>query len=478
MKSKYFILTFFISCCLLNKEVNAQNSNDSVLLSGHFTDKGFKVLEIVKCGIRSHLNFDPDFEIAVDNKRKFKQLLDIKAPSYYRIGDLYVGHTIFLEPKDTVVITLNPDQDLAAHTGKYYNITVKSKYPGNIIFFDELDKIIGVTVKYKFENPLVFKEICKTAFNKSIKLLNDFKDRNTISENFYKYTLEDLKARQILWFCEMLGLKNKINFKSSLIDEFKVNTFSDSTFSVASDKYAIASFVYNYYIANNFNPENFFSNLTNEFTTILKNYTGLVRDRLMGWEIEDYLGKDNPSFDSCYQVFLLECNNNQIRNEVVNKVDAYVKPIHNLNKISLLDLLNISKLKDAADKKISLFSVIDDSAINLIDCWATWCIPCRNQIPYVDQLRKKYGSKMNIVYISFDKDEIKWKSFVKKNNLKNNQIIIDNDFGSEFSKYFDIQTIPRYILISKGGLKVLNGKMPLPALQEDFEAELKKYLNY
>ena len=155
----------------------------------------------------------------------------------------------------------------------------------------------------------------------------------------------------------------------------------------------------------------------------------------------------------------------------------YVKPIHNLNKISLSDLLNISKLKDAADKKISLFSVIDDSAINLIDCWATWCIPCRNQIPYVDQLRKKYGSKMNIVYISFDKDEIKWKSFVKKNNLKNNQIIIDNDFGSEFSKYFDIQTIPRYILISKGGLKVLNGKMPLPALQEEFEAELKKYLN-
>ena len=76
-----------------------------------------------------------------------------------------------------------------------------------------------------------------------------------------------------------------------------------------------------------------------------------------------------------------------------------------------------------------------------------------------------------------DKDEVKWKSYQKKNNLGVNQFIIDNDFASAFSKYFDIQEIPRYILISKGGVKVLNARMPLPALQEEFEEELKKYLN-
>jgi hypothetical protein len=98
-------------------------------------------------------------------------------------------------------------------------------------------------------------------------------------------------------------------------------------------------------------------------------------------------------------------------------------------------------------------------------------------MPFMHSFEKKYKNKLNVVYLSFDKDEVKWKSYHKKNNLGVNQFIIDNDFGSAFSNYFDIQEIPRYILISKGGVKVLNARMPLPALQEEFEEELKKYLN-
>ena len=483
MNSKIIIIIFFFTCFSYTNNVIGQSLIGNVKISGQFLDKGFKIVEISKCGIRSHLNYDPDFEIPVNINRTFQQTLKIMSPSYYRIGDLFVGHTIFLEPFDSIDIKFIPVPNFKTKInngemiGKQYSIAAKSKYYGNIIFFDELDKLIGVTIKYKFEEPLLFKEKCKVAFDKSIKLLNDFKAKGIISENFYRYTIEDLKARHLLWFCEMLSQKNNIKYKSILTKDFKTNLFSDSVFAVASDKYSTASSVYNYYIANNFNPKNYYSNLSNEFASILKNYIGLVRDRLMGWQIEDYIGKEYPSFDSCYQVFLIECNNSKIRNEVINKVISYMKPIKNLNKIELKSLLRLSNLKSINETKMPVLNAISDSVVNLIDCWATWCIPCRNQMPYVHELQKKYGARLNIIYLSFDKDINKWKLFLEKNNLKINQYIINNDFGSEFSKYFDIQAIPRYILISKGGIKVLNAKMPLPALQEEFEEELKKYLN-
>jgi hypothetical protein len=66
----------------------------------------------------------------------------------------------------------------------------------------------------------------------------------------------------------------------------------------------------------------------------------------MGWQIEDYIGKDAPSFDSCYQVFLSECINTRIKKEVISKVDAFVKPPDNLIKIGLKELFEITKVKD------------------------------------------------------------------------------------------------------------------------------------
>ncbi len=140
-------------------------------------------------------------------------------------------------------------------------------------------------------------------------------------------------------------------------------------------------------------------------------------------------------------------------------------------------MLQITKVIDTNETKLNILSIFNDTIPTLIDCWATWCVPCRDQMPFIHEIEKKYEGKINVVYLSFDKDETKWKSFVKKGILKNNQYIIDNDFGSEFSRYFDIQAIPRYILLSKAGVKVLNTKMPLPALEEEFEEELKKHLN-
>ncbi|MGX7688115.1 TlpA family protein disulfide reductase [Flectobacillus roseus] len=473
----YFTLTTLTSLC--------QNKNTTTLY-GHFytTSNEIENLDLMKFGVRSHQSRDPDYIGKIRKDKTFKIELNIDTPSFYKVGDLWVGHIIFIEPGDSINITLKPikDADKRREKGEIlsrsYILTTSSRYYGNIIFYDELEKKIGFVTKYKFEDPKIFKKRCDDAYRISMDLLESFKSKKIISENFYKYASEDLRAKRLLSFCTMFAYKDKNKIPRSTWESFLNEKFTDDTYFTSCDSYANAPFVYNYYISNSYNPKSRYQNFDSEFTSILKNHTGLIKDRLLGWEIIDYIGAKKPSFDSCYAIFLKECQNQRIKAEVVKKVKSYVPPQHNKkgSKLTLEEVLSRTKVDEYKKGNIGIKSILSDSLPTLIDCWASWCGPCKFQMPFVHEAEKRFAGKLKVVYLSFDEDEVKWKSHLEKSEHLTNQFWADNSFKSEMAKYFGIKEIPRYILISPKGEKVLNDKMPLPALTEDFDVELKKYL--
>ncbi|ESU29776.1 Thiol-disulfide isomerase and thioredoxin [Flavobacterium limnosediminis JC2902] len=103
-----------------------------------------------------------------------------------------------------------------------------------------------------------------------------------------------------------------------------------------------------------------------------------------------------------------------------------------------------------------------------IDLWATWCGPCRAEIPFLKDVEKKYHEK-NIVFmsISIDKqtDMEKWKKMVKDKELGGVQLFADNDWNSKFVQDFKVTGIPRFILIDPNG-KVVNADAPRPSSPE------------
>lgn len=112
-----------------------------------------------------------------------------------------------------------------------------------------------------------------------------------------------------------------------------------------------------------------------------------------------------------------------------------------------------------------------------IDVWATWCGPCRAEIPSLKKVEEKYhGKNIEFVSISVDveKDHEKWKTFVKEKELGGTQLYADKNWLSDFIKAFNINSIPRFILIDpKGNVVDADAARPSdPRLQEQLSGLL------
>ena len=113
-----------------------------------------------------------------------------------------------------------------------------------------------------------------------------------------------------------------------------------------------------------------------------------------------------------------------------------------------------------------------------IDVWATWCGPCRAEIPFLKKVEEKYHDK-NIAFVSIsvdvDKDLEKWKKFVEEKQLGGIQLFADKNWNSDFIKSFSINSIPRFLLIDPTG-KVVSADAARPSspkLQEELDRLLK-----
>ncbi len=112
-----------------------------------------------------------------------------------------------------------------------------------------------------------------------------------------------------------------------------------------------------------------------------------------------------------------------------------------------------------------------------VDVWATWCGPCKVEIPPLKELEKKFhGETITFLSISLDehKNHQKWVDFVKEKELKGVQLIADKAFDSDVAKTYDIKGIPRFMIFDKEG-KIVTTDAPRPS-NESIENMLRNLI--
>lgn len=110
----------------------------------------------------------------------------------------------------------------------------------------------------------------------------------------------------------------------------------------------------------------------------------------------------------------------------------------------------------------------------LIDVWATWCGPCKAQMPFLKEVEEAYKGNNNLAFVGIsldaDKDKQKWLDMIKEKGLEGVQLL--DNVGKSFGRKYKINAIPRFLLIDKKGNWV-EVRCPLP---ED-KARLKVYID-
>ncbi len=107
-----------------------------------------------------------------------------------------------------------------------------------------------------------------------------------------------------------------------------------------------------------------------------------------------------------------------------------------------------------------------------VDVWATWCGPCKREIPSLKKVEAQYHDK-NIAFVSISVDDARrsgsdekahasWKKMVADKQLGGIQLFSDKAWNSDFVRGYKINGIPRFILIDPDG-NIVSPDAPRPS---------------
>ena len=139
----------------------------------------------------------------------------------------------------------------------------------------------------------------------------------------------------------------------------------------------------------------------------------------------------------------------------VNKVIDHLKVLENsaVGK-SFLDF----EMADVNGQTRKLSDYVGKGKVVLVDFWASWCGPCRREMPNIVEAYKQYkGKKFEIVGVSLDKDAESWKAAIQKLGITWPQMSDLKYWDCEGSRIYAVSSIPHTMIIDGEGTIVARG---------------------
>ncbi len=89
--------------------------------------------------------------------------------------------------------------------------------------------------------------------------------------------------------------------------------------------------------------------------------------------------------------------------------------------------------------------------VRVVDLWASWCEPCRAQLPVLDQLAQRYGDRgLSVTGVSFDEDRAQLEAFLAGTPV-GFQVLWDKG-GARLAARLDVQRLPTTLVLDRRGV--------------------------
>lgn len=119
---------------------------------------------------------------------------------------------------------------------------------------------------------------------------------------------------------------------------------------------------------------------------------------------------------------------------------------------------------DINGKGYNYSQVLDGKKRMLIIFWASWCVPCRKEIPALKEFHKKYNEDISMVSLSIDNDYSNWKKAVDKEQMPWLNLSGLPKNKNAISQAYDIKAVPTLILLNEQGKIIEKNTNDLPKI--------------
>lgn len=152
----------------------------------------------------------------------------------------------------------------------------------------------------------------------------------------------------------------------------------------------------------------------------------------------------------------------RIKSYLVNRTDPNA-PYPNLSLVNSIN--QIGNIIDSTSK------------LNMLVFWASWCGPCRMEIPMLKEIQAKYkGKGLNLVSISIDENKGNWEKALKQEKMNWVQYLVDKEKIDLVQQQFNFSAIPLVVFTDKAGNEIKKFTGFDKEQKKNYEAVIEEFL--
>lgn len=193
-------------------------------------------------------------------------------------------------------------------------------------------------------------------------------------------------------------------------------------------------------------------------------YMSFINDSISAQEVKDYLSTQEMKelfmmpdkvTEEIFELYKKICKNETDMGEIAGKFNQLVSLLKGnpAPDFEMKDIDgNVVKLSDFKGKVV------------YVDFWASWCVFCCEEIPFLKEVYKKYegNRKLEIISVSFDNNLDDWKTAMDEYEQPWKQYVADDELHELISEKYMISGIPHFLLIDAAG-NLISFSAPAPS---------------